>query len=169
MGWGGSLSGLVTTQEQEFRFFRACELSLNVLQNATEREGKKVRRKREKRAQFYGKPSPKHQHPPTSKERGWAHSCPSGLSTLCTGWGWGDTCKRRQRNRSQPEDPMGKLQIADPKGNRCPGPMREGGQDGVSVEPSQPSHRHPNPQLSAPGTSQSGDCLPCQAQSWATF
>lgn len=87
------------------------------LQNATEREGKKVRRKREKRAQFYGEPSPKHQHPPTSKERGWAHSCPYGLSTLCTGWGWGDTCKCWQRNRSQPKDPTGKLPIADPKGN----------------------------------------------------
>lgn len=87
------------------------------LQNATEREGKKVRRKREKRAQFYGEPSPKHQHPPTLKERGWAHSCPYGLSTLCTGWGWGDTCKCWQRNRSQPKDPTGKLPIADPKGN----------------------------------------------------
>lgn len=47
MGWGGSLIGLVTT-EQEFRFFRVCELSLNVLQNEREREGKKVRRKRKK-------------------------------------------------------------------------------------------------------------------------
>ena len=66
MGWGGSLIGLVT-MEQEFRFFRVCELSLNVLQNEREREGKKVRRKTEKRAQFNGKPSPKHQHPPTTK------------------------------------------------------------------------------------------------------
>ena len=74
-----------------------------------EMEGKKVKQERKERPVLW-KPSPKCQHPPTMKERCWAHTrprrcegstalrcsgqqVPSGLSTTLHGVGWGDTGK----------------------------------------------------------------------------
>lgn len=140
-------------------------------------EGKKVKQERIESPVLW-KPSPRCQHPPTTKERCWAHTCPrrcegstalscsgqqvpSGLSTTLHGVGGEDTGKasadelitargsHRQVTERRPEGPH--------RGGRA-GQQR-------TVDPSQLGCGHPDPQLSAPGTSQSGDCLPCQAQS----
>lgn len=62
----------------------------------------------------------------------WGQKVPSGLSTTLHGAGDTHTYTYTQCwqvNLSQPEDPTGKWQLADLRGNRPTGPMREGGRE----------------------------------------